>query len=144
VSAAGTGMATRRTFGSGGPWEETYGYSRAVRVGDVVHVAGTTAASPDGGVEGGADVAAQARVVFDRIEAALAQAGARLADVVRTRMYVVPGVDPDAVGRVHGERFAHVRPASTLVVVHALVRADLLIEIEAEAIVPPEPGSPVP
>jgi len=144
VSAADAGVAARRTFGSGGPWEEIYGYSRAVRVGDIVHVAGTTAALPDGGVEGGADVAAQARVVFDRIEAALAQAGARLADVVRTRMYVVPGVDTDAVGRVHGERFAHIRPASTLVVVHALVRADLLVEIEAEAIVPPEPGSPLP
>jgi enamine deaminase RidA (YjgF/YER057c/UK114 family) len=128
----------RRNFASGGPWEETYGYSRAVRVGDVVVVAGSTAASPDGGgVEGGNDVAAQAHATIDRIEAALAQAGARLADVVRTRMYVVPGVDTDAVGRVHGERFGHVRPASTLVVVHALVRPDLLIEIEADAILPP-------
>ena len=132
----------RRTFGSGGPWEEIYGYSRALRVGDVVHVAGTTAAAPDGGVEGGADVAAQANVVFDRIEAALAQAGARLADVVRTRMYVVPGVDTDAVGRVHGARFAHVKPVSTLVVVHALVRPDLLIEIEAEAVVPSAGDAP--
>ena len=88
---------------------------------------------PDGGVEGGSDVAAQAHAVFDRIEAALAQAGARLADVVRTRMFVVPGVDLDAVGRAHGERFAHVHPVSTLVVVHALVRPDLLIEIEAVA-----------
>jgi enamine deaminase RidA (YjgF/YER057c/UK114 family) len=128
--------APRQNFGSGGPWEEIYGYSRAVRVGRTVHVAGTTAALPDGGVEGGADAAAQARAVFDRIESALAQAGARLADVVRTRLYVVPGVDTDAVGRAHGERFAHVRPASTMVVVHALVRADLLVEIEADAIVP--------
>ncbi len=128
----------RRNYGSGGPWEELYGYSRAVRVGDRVHVAGTTAALPGGGVAGGADAAAQARAVFDRIEAALAQAGARLADVVRTRMYVVPGVDTDAVGRVHGERFAQVRPASTLVVVHALVRPDLLVEIEVEAILPAE------
>ncbi len=127
---------TRRNFGSGGPWEELYGYARAVRIGRHVHVAGTTAARPDGGVEGGADPAAQTRAVFDRIEAALAQAGARMADVVRTRMYVVPGVDTDAVGRVHGERFAMIRPTSTLVVVHALVRADLLVEVEVEAILP--------
>jgi enamine deaminase RidA (YjgF/YER057c/UK114 family) len=128
----------RRNYGSGGPWEEIYGYARAVRIARHVHVAGTTAANPDGGVEGGSDAAAQARAVLDRIEAALAQAGARLADVVRTRIYVVPGVDTDAVGRVHGERLAHVRPASTMVVVHALVRPDLLVEIEAEAILPPE------
>jgi enamine deaminase RidA (YjgF/YER057c/UK114 family) len=130
--------AERRTFGSGGPWEELYGYARVVRVGRHVHVAGTTAALPDGGVEGGADGGAQARAVFDRIEAALAQAGARMADVVRTRMYVVPGVDTDAVGRAHGESFARIRPASTLVVVHALVRPDLLVEIEVDAILPPE------
>ena len=131
-----SGAAPRRNFASGGPWEEIYGYARAVRVGHHVHVAGTTAARPEGGVEGGSDVAAQANAVIDRIEAALAQAGARLADVVRTRMYVVPGTDTDAVGRVHGARFAHVRPASTLVIVHALVRSDLLIEIEADAVLP--------
>jgi enamine deaminase RidA (YjgF/YER057c/UK114 family) len=131
-------MSERRTLGSGGPWEELYGYARAVRVGRHVSVAGTTAASPDGGVVGGADAAAQARVVFDRIEAALGQAGAQLEDVVRTRMYVTPGVDTDAVGRAHGERFGSIRPASTLVVVHALVRPDLLVEIEADAIVPEE------
>jgi enamine deaminase RidA (YjgF/YER057c/UK114 family) len=130
----------RRNFGSGGPWEAIYGYSRAVRVGDRIHVAGTTAASPSGGVDGGADAAAQTHAAIDRIEAALAQAGARLADVVRTRIYVVPGVDPDAVGRAHGERFGHARPASTLVVVQALVRPDLLVEIEADAIVPPGTG----
>jgi enamine deaminase RidA (YjgF/YER057c/UK114 family) len=130
-------VTDRRTFGSGGPWEDLYGYSRAVRAGRHVSVAGTTAALPDGAL-GGADAAAQARAVFDRIEAALAQAGARMADVVRTRMYVVPGVDTDAVGRAHGERFAGIKPASTLVVVHALVRPDLLIEIEADAIVPQE------
>jgi enamine deaminase RidA (YjgF/YER057c/UK114 family) len=126
----------RRNFASGGPWEELYGYSRAVRVGRHVHVAGTTAALPDGGVEGGADAGAQTRAAIDRIEAALTQAGARLADVVRTRMYAVPGADADAIGRAHGERFAHVRPASTLVLVHALVRADLLVEIEADAVLP--------
>jgi enamine deaminase RidA (YjgF/YER057c/UK114 family) len=128
--------APRRNFASGGPWEELYGYARAVRVGRHVHVAGTTAARPDGGVEGGADVAAQTHAAIDRIEAALAQAGARLADVVRTRLYAVPGADTDAIGRAHGERFAHVRPASTLVVVHALVRADLLVEVEADAVLP--------
>ena len=133
----------RRNFGSGGPWEEIYGYARAVRVGRHVHVAGTTAAQPDGGVDGGADAAAQAHAVFDRIAAALAQADARMAAVVRTRMYVVPGVDTDAVGRVHGERFAHIRPVSTLVVVHALVRPDLLVEIEVDAILPaPEGDTP--
>ena len=130
----------RRNFGSGGPWEALYGYARAVRVARHVHVAGTTAAQPDGGVEGGSDVAAQMHAVLDRIEAALAQAGARMADVVRTRIYVTPGVDTDAVGRVHGERFCQIRPASTLVVVHALVRPDLLVEVEAEAILPAEAG----
>ena len=137
-----SGEGSRRSFGSGGPWEAIYGYARAVRVGSHVHVAGTTAALPEGGVEGGSDAAAQAHAAIDRIEAALAQAGARLADVVRTRLYVVPGVDTDLVGRVHGERFAHVRPASTLVIVHGLVRDDLLIEIEADAILPADAAAP--
>lgn len=138
----GRAEAPRRNFASGGPWEELYGYARAVRVGRHVHVAGTTAARPDGGVEGGSDVAAQTHAAIDRIEAALAQAGARLADVVRTRMYAVPGADTDAIGRAHGQRFAHVRPASTLVLVHALVRADLLVEIEADAVLPGDVDGP--
>lgn len=128
----------RRNYGSGGPWEDLYGYARAVRVGRHVHVAGTTSALPDGGAAGGADAGAQARIVLDRIEAALAQAGARLADVVRTRLFIVRASDADAVGRAHGERFASIRPASTLVVVQALVRPELLVEIEAEAVLPAE------
>jgi len=124
----------RRNVSSGGPWEAVYGYSRAVRVGDAVHVSGTTAAVPEG-AEGGADAGAQARVALARIAAALQEAGCGLEDVVRTRMFIVDAADADAVGRAHGEAFADVRPAATMVVVSALIRPDLLVEIEADAVV---------
>lgn len=131
MSAADT--PRRQWVGTGTPWEALAGYARAVRVGDRVLVSGTTAAGPDG-VVGGADAAAQTRFILDRIETALHQLGASLRDVVRTRVYVRDIADWEAVARVHGERFAEIRPANTLVQAH-LVGEAYLVEIEAEAVI---------
>ena len=133
-------MSDRQIIGSGGPWEDVYGYSRAVRVGDHVRVAGTTAALPGGGAEG-ETTEAQAREVLRRIALALQGVGAGIADVVATRMYVTDiAADADAVGRVHGEVFRHVRPAATMVEVSRLIAPELKVEIEVEAVVT-RPGS---
>jgi enamine deaminase RidA (YjgF/YER057c/UK114 family) len=123
----------RQRVSSGTKYEAIAGYSRAVRIGDRVLVSGTTASGPDGPVAVG-DPAAQTRFVLDRIETALAEVGATLRDVVRTRIYVQRMQDWEAVARVHGERFGQVRPANTLVQA-ALVHPDLLVEIEAEAVI---------
>jgi enamine deaminase RidA (YjgF/YER057c/UK114 family) len=124
---------SRRLISSGGPWEASAGYSRAVVVGDGCWVSGTTDAGPDGRSRHPGDAGAQARAALDIIERALADGGFGLGDVVRTRMYVTAAADVAAVLAVHGERFGEVRPASALVVVAALIEPSLLVEIEAEA-----------
>ncbi|WP_404392670.1 RidA family protein [Humibacillus xanthopallidus] len=124
----------RHNVGSGSPWESQVGYSRAVRVGDVVHVSGTTA-TRDGVVQSPGDAYGQARVALEIIAAALADCGAALTDVVRTRIYVTDIAHWAEVGRAHGEVFGDVRPAATMVQVVALIDPDLLVEIEAEAVV---------
>ncbi len=124
---------TRRQVASGGPWEASAGYSRALAAGDACFVSGTTDAGPDGESLHPGDAAGQARAAFAIIEGALAEAGFTLDEVVRTRMYVVDPADADPVAAVHGEIFRHVRPAATLVVVAGLMRPSLLVEVEAEA-----------
>jgi enamine deaminase RidA (YjgF/YER057c/UK114 family) len=125
----------RQLISSGAPWEATVGYSRAVRVGPFVQVAGTTAVRSDGGVDS-TDAYEQARQTLNRILAALAEAGAGPEHVVRTRIYVTDIADADAVGRAHGEIFAAFRPAATMVEVSGLITPDLKVEIEADAIIP--------
>ncbi|WP_323099521.1 RidA family protein [Intrasporangium sp. YIM S08009] len=127
-----------RRVGSGTAWEASVGYSRAVRVGDHVHVAGTTAVR-DGEVVGVGDAYEQARVALQIVGEALDACGASFADVVRTRLYVTDIRHWEEIGRAHGEVFADVRPAATMVQVSALIDPDLLVEVEAEAVVTP-PG----
>jgi len=133
LEVSAIGVVLRQLVASGSPFEKTIGFSRAVRVGDRVLVSGTTPVWPDGSCP--EDVAVQARRCFEIIAEALTEAGARLTDVVRTRMFLVDPSAADAVGAVHGKLFAEIRPAATMVIVAGLLDPRWKVEIEADAIV---------
>ncbi len=126
---------SRQRISSGSVWEERVGYSRALRVGDWVFVSGTTATDADGKVIGAGDPYAQAVAIIEKIERALIEAGATLADMVRTRIYVTNADDWEAIGRAHARFFADVQPANTLVEVSRLVGTGYLLEIDADALI---------
>jgi enamine deaminase RidA (YjgF/YER057c/UK114 family) len=128
-------MTFRVRISTGAPWETLYGYSRAVRIGNTIEVAGTAAVDLDGNLVAPGDAYAQTKFVLEKIRAALAEAGALMEDVVRTRMFVTDISKSDEIGRAHGEFFSEIRPVSTMVEVSRLMSEGMVVEIEATAVV---------
>ena len=128
-------LSDRSNYSSGTPWESIAGYSRAVRVGNIIEVAGTTAVDAEGQVVGAGDIGEQTDYIFNKIRNALNDAGSKMSDVIRTRMYLTDINDWETVARVHGNIFSDIKPVSTLVEVSGLIDKELLIEIEVSAVV---------
>ena len=128
-------LSDRSNYSSGTPWESIAGYSRAVRVGNIIEVAGTTAVDTEGQVVGAGDISKQTDYIFNKIRNALNDAGSKMSDVIRTRMYLTDINDWETVARVHGDIFSDIKPVSTLVEVGGLIDEELLIEIEVSAVV---------
>ncbi|MAO99582.1 MAG: hypothetical protein CL982_01970 [Euryarchaeota archaeon] len=128
-------MSDRSNYSSGAPWESIAGYSRAVRIGNIIEVAGTTAVDTEGQVVGAGDISKQTDYIFNKIRNALNDAGSKMSDVIRTRMYLTDINDWETVARVHGDIFSDIKPVSTLVEVSGLIDEELLIEIEVSAVV---------